>query len=69
VSALWFFSTTKDGTVYLQARLEGDGGMIGDAVRTVREGERFCGLTHAELKKVGAGIVEVDDNGARIKRS
>jgi hypothetical protein len=71
VSGAYYFSTAPDGVVHLMARLESesDEPMIGDVHHELKPGEVFLGISFVALQKAGSGIVEVDDNGARIKRS
>ena len=56
--------------VHLQARTEGPGGAVGDAYHTVRPGEKFLGISYAEYKAAGSGVVIVEDDGtARIEKA
>ena len=55
--------------VHLQARTEGPGGAIG-AYHTVRPGEKFLGISYAEYKAAGSGVVIVEDDGTvRIEKA
>ena len=54
--------------VHLQARTEEPGGVVG-AYHTVRPGEKFLGITYAEYKAAGSGVVIVEGDGtARIEK-
>ena len=57
MSGKWFFNLHQ-GVVYLQARFEGPGGIIGDAMETVKPGGSFRGLPYALLAAADAGVVE-----------
>ena len=46
----WYF-TTQGETIELRARIEGPGGLIGDAREEVGPGKDFFGLTYDALKK------------------
>ncbi len=66
MSAKWHFYTVED-IVYLQARMESDdGGIRGDVLETIKPHMEFAGISYEALKQADAGIIEVDDNGARI---
>jgi hypothetical protein len=58
----WYF-TTQGETIELRARMEGPGGLIGDAREEVGPGKDFFGLTYDALKKAGAGVVNVGGDG------
>ena len=57
----WFFSPDGD-EVLLRARLE-DESRIGDAVLAIKAGEAFHDLTFAQLRRLGAGIIDEDFSG------
>ena len=64
----WFFGMSGRD-VHLQARTEGPGGAVGDAYHTVRPGEKFLGISYAEYKAAGSGVVIVEGDGtARIEK-
>ena len=54
---------TRNGQVELRARAEGDAGIVGDARELVTRGQDFYGISHGDLIKADAGVVEVDDKG------
>jgi hypothetical protein len=60
----WYFELIGD-VVQLNARLE-DGDMLGDARAEVRKGEKFYGISYEAMRKAGDGIVEVDEDSARL---
>jgi hypothetical protein len=69
MSAHWHFTVVGD-VVQLRARFEGPGGMVGDAFDEIRPGQSLHGLSFDELKKAGAGVVEIADDGkAKIGRA
>ena len=57
----WYFELVDD-VIELQARLE-DGDVVGDTRTEVKEGEEFYGIPWDELRKIGSGVVEVDEDG------
>ena len=67
MSKRWFFGMSGRD-VHLQARAEGPGGI--DAYHTVRPGEKFLGISYAEFKAAGSGVVIVQHDGAaRIEKA
>ena len=62
----FFFSTDDNGAIRLRARLESDE-MVGHFNNTLPAGTAFYGLPYALLKRLGHGMIEVDDQGhARV---
>jgi hypothetical protein len=66
VSERWFFHTDGDRIV-MQARFEGDGGVIGDARDELRQGGKIKNLTYEDLKRAGSGAVVIDGETATIE--
>lgn len=62
----YFFNSLTDDSVVLQARMEGPGGMIGDATRSIKPHEQFRGLPYSVLKAADGGAVEIVNGKARI---
>lgn len=60
----WYFRA-KRNWIELRSRATGEG-VVGDARDEVSPGGDFLGVTYAELKKAKAGIVEIENNKARI---
>jgi hypothetical protein len=56
--AIWYFSAAGE-KVFLRARLEGEDGIIGDAIEEIGPGETFCGISYEEFKELGAGTMTV----------
>lgn len=55
------FVTHHPGGVWVQARMEGEGGLVGDVVQVVRPGETFQGKTYQELEAaLKEGKLEVE---------
>lgn len=50
-----FLNITEHGDIIVQARAEGNGGMLGDMQQTVRQGGEFLGHDYDELKRLGEG--------------
>ncbi len=54
-----FLSHTESGNVFVQARAEGPGGMIGDLSREIKPGGDFYGIPFEKLKAMGEGRQEL----------
>jgi hypothetical protein len=50
----------NDEEIVVEARLEGDGGMIGDMSQVVRPGDSFGSISFEELSELGSGEHELD---------
>ena len=50
----------NDEEIVVEARLEGDGGMIGDMSHVVRPGESFDSISFEEQSELGSGEHELD---------
>jgi len=61
----WYFSV-QDDVVFLDARLEDDDGMIGDARTEVHKGEKFYGVSYDDLVAAGDGLVVVEGEKGSI---
>jgi hypothetical protein len=59
-----FLTKTETGGVHVQARLQGEGGTIGDMSHEVRPGESFFGWSAEELKALGQGRQELSPKTA-----
>ena len=57
-----FFFNPLGDVVVLRARLD-DGERIGDARAEIADGQKFYNISYDELRKVGSGVVEVDEDG------
>jgi len=53
-------SRDKEGTIHIQARMEGPGGLLGDFQQGIRPGENFLGWSYQELFELGPGSVDLD---------
>jgi hypothetical protein len=53
-------------SIILQARMEGRGGMLGDALEEIRPGQSFRGLSYQELKDAKAGKITIAGGKAHI---
>lgn len=63
---VWYFSSSPDGAVHLQARFEGAGGMLGDGYKRLKSGESFHGLSYRTLLAAEHGMVRVEGGKAKI---
>lgn len=64
MSQVWFFQTDADKNIILQARAEGDAGMIGDASDIITPGGStgVHGLSYEALLIYGAGRLTIRDD-------
>jgi hypothetical protein len=61
----WFFSSEPDA-IYLRARGEGVGGLIGDFQMKIGPGEKLGDLSYDDLERAGAGVVRHEAEGVWI---
>jgi hypothetical protein len=62
----WFFHLEGE-TVVLQSRVESDDGtIVGDAFSEIEPGGKLLNLSYEQLAAAGAGVVEIENNQARI---
>jgi hypothetical protein len=59
----WHFWRVGDDKIEARARVEGDGGIIGDAFTEVAPGQALAGVSFEELVSRAPGVVKVDEEG------
>jgi hypothetical protein len=62
-----FFSTDPERRVVeLIARMEGEGGLVGDFRDVVRPGESFYGLSYSRLVRARSGSFVIGEDGRAV---